>query len=79
MPTPLGDTDLEPDGVDVDAKREETDAFVVRNGKVEMDDDSDWVSIAPLVFGSLRDEEASGWSEGSKGEAWLEGVMKTCG
>jgi hypothetical protein len=65
--------------VDVDAKREETDAFVVRNGKVEMDDDTDWVSTAPLVLGSLRDEEPRGCSEGSKDEALLEGVMKTSG
>jgi hypothetical protein len=66
-------------GVDVDAKREETDALFVRNGKVEMDDDNDWVSTTPLVFGSLRGEEPRGFSDDSKGEALLEGVMKTSG
>ncbi len=30
VPAPLGETDLEPMGVDVDTKREETDAFEFR-------------------------------------------------
>jgi hypothetical protein len=72
---PLGETDLDPDGVDVDAKREETEAFEVRYGSVDIEDAIDCGSDA-LSFGNLSEEELDGGSGDSKGEA-LGGVMKT--
>src|SRR6187402_3491429 len=77
VPSPLGETDLEPVGVDVDAKREETDALDARYGNVDIEDAIDCVSVEPLIFGSLNEEGPVGGSGGSKGEALLEGVMKT--
>lgn len=38
VPAPLGETDLEPVGVEVEAKREETDALEALYGNVETDD-----------------------------------------
>lgn len=72
---PLGETDLDPDGVDVEAKREETEAFEVRYGSVDIEDAIDCGS-EPLIFGNLNEEAPSGGSGDSKGEA-LGGGMKT--
>jgi len=41
VPPPFGETDLETDGVEVDAKRDETEAFDVRYGKVDIEEASD--------------------------------------
>jgi hypothetical protein len=41
LEVPLGEEDLEPVGVDVDAKREETDALVFRYGRVDVEDAMD--------------------------------------
>ena len=38
VPAPLGETDREPEGVEVDAKREETEAFDTRYGREETDE-----------------------------------------
>lgn len=78
MPFPLGETDLEPVGVEVDAKRDETEAFEFRYGSVDIEEDIDCESKDPRSFGSLNEEEPGG-SAGSKGEALLEGVMKIKG
>lgn len=75
MPVPLGETDLEPEGVEVEANRDETEAFEFRYGSVDIEEDIDCMSIEPRSFGSLKEEEPGG-SAGSKAEAWLEGVMK---
>jgi hypothetical protein len=61
--------------VDVDAKREETEAFEVRYGSVDIEDAIDCGSDA-LILGNLSEEELDGGSGDSKGEA-LGGVMKT--
>jgi hypothetical protein len=60
--------------VDVEAKREDTDALEARYGKVDIEFAIDWPS-APLTLGSLKEGglEESGVS---KGEALLV-VMKT--
>jgi hypothetical protein len=76
VPAPLGETDLEPEGVEVEAKSEETDAFEFRYGRVDTEDAIDCVS-APLIFGSLKGEGGMVDSGGSKGGALLRGVMKT--
>jgi hypothetical protein len=75
VPALLGETDLEPEGVEVDANRDETDAFLCRYWSVDTEDDSGCVSMEPRSFGSLNEEEPGG-SVGSKGEALLEDVMK---
>ena len=71
---PLGETDREPEGVEVDAKRDETEAFEARYGSEDMDEAIDWLS---LVFGSLNAGGAlvSG-AGGSNSEALVGGVMK---
>lgn len=63
VPTPFGETDLDPEGVDVEAKREDTDEFDVLYAKFDTEDAIDFES-PPLVFGSLKDGvlEASGRS-----------------
>lgn len=73
VPLPFGETDRDPTGVEVEAKREETEAFEVRYGKVDMEDAIDCPS-APLVLGNLRDGVLEG-SGVSKGEAFGD-VMK---
>ena len=78
MEVPLGETDLEPVGVDVDAKREETEALEARYGNVDIEDAIDRESIDPLTFDNLKDEGAGG-SGGSKVETLLGGVMKRAG
>ena len=55
MPAPLGEADLEPVGVEVEANREETDAFEPLYGRLEIDEAIDWGSW-PLIFGSLSGE-----------------------
>lgn len=77
VPAPLGETDLEPDGVEVDAKSDETDALEALYGKVDIDEAIDCVSREPRIFDILSEEGANGWSGASKGAAWLGGVMKT--
>lgn len=57
---PLGDTDLDPDGVDVDAKRDETDALELRYGNVDVEDDMDWGS-GPRSLGNLNGEAMLGF------------------
>jgi hypothetical protein len=61
--------------VEVEAKREETEAFEVRYGSVDIEDAIDCGSN-PLIFGNLNGEEPNGGSGDSKGAA-LGGVMKT--
>jgi hypothetical protein len=75
VPVPLGETDLEPVGVEVDAKRDETEALEFRYGSVDMEEDIDCVSREPRSLGSLNEEEPGG-SVGSKAEALLGDVMK---
>jgi hypothetical protein len=75
VPALLGETDLEPEGVEVDANRDEEDAFACRYGSADTEDDIDCVSMEPRSFGSLNEEEPGG-SAGSKGDALLEDVMK---
>jgi hypothetical protein len=76
LEVPLGEADLEPVGVDVDAKREETDALAFRDGKVDIEDVNDWASVLILALGSLT-VGAPGDSGGSKGgESFCGGVMK---
>jgi hypothetical protein len=71
---PLGETDREPEGVDVDAKRDETEAFEARYGREDIEEAIDWLS---LVLGSLNAGGALvGGAGGSNGEALLGGVMK---
>ena len=55
MPAPLGEADLEPVGVEVEANKEETDTFDPLYGKLEIDEAIDWGSW-PLIFGSLNGE-----------------------
>ncbi len=57
MPSPLGETDLEPDGVDVEANREDTEAFEALYGNVDIEEAIDCASGPPLIFGSLNEEE----------------------
>lgn len=64
---PLGETDLDPVGVVVDAKRDETEALVPRNGRLDTEDARDWES-SPLTLGSLRGD-AMVEAGGSIGEA----------
>ena len=78
MPVPLGETDLEPVGVEVDANRDETEAFEFRYGSVDIEEAIDWVSGEPRSLGNLNEEEPGG-SAGSKAEALLGGVMKIDG
>lgn len=59
--------------MDVDAKREETDALDARYGSVDVEDIIDWVSAEPRTLGILKEEVAAG----SKGETLSEGVMKS--
>lgn len=66
VPNPFGEADLEPVGVDVEAKREETEALEARYGRVDTEDAKDCESTDPLTFGSLNGEGPVG---GSKGEA----------
>jgi len=75
VPSPLGDTDREPVGVDVDANKDETEEFEARYGRVDTEDVR--VSVDALIFGNLREAVPEGGSGGSKGEALLRGVMKT--
>jgi len=52
VPCPLGDTDLEPLGVEVEAKSDDTEALTPRYGRLATDDAIDGASF-PRVFGSL--------------------------
>jgi hypothetical protein len=61
--------------VEVDANRDETEAFPCRYGSVDIEEDMDCVSREPLNFGTLNEDEPGG-SAGSKVEALLEGGMK---
>jgi hypothetical protein len=75
VPVPLGETDLEPVGVEVDANRDEIEALEFRYGSVDTEDAIDCVSREPRSFGSLNEEEPGGLA-GSKADALLRGVMK---
>lgn len=55
MPTPLGDADLEPVGVEVDAKREETEALEPLYGRLAIEEAMDGESC-PRIFGNLNGE-----------------------
>lgn len=77
VPAPLGETDLEPEGVEVEAKRDETDALEALYGNVDTEEVIDWVSREPRIFDILSEEGAKEWSGCSKGAAWLGDVMKT--
>jgi len=57
VPVPLGETDLEPVGVEVDAKRDETEALEFRYGSVDIEEDIDCEYKDPRSFGSLNKEE----------------------
>jgi hypothetical protein len=60
--------------MDVDAKRDDTEAFEVRYGREDIDEAIDRLS---LVLGSLKEGGALvGGAGGSKGKALLGGVMK---
>lgn len=59
----------------MEANRDETEAFEARYGRVDIEDAK--VSVDARIFGSLREAAPEGGSGGSKGEAWLRGVMKT--
>jgi hypothetical protein len=54
VPVPFGETDLEPVGVEVEAKREDTDAFEARYGKLDVEEAIERGS-PPLILGSLKD------------------------
>jgi len=66
---PLGETDLDPVGVDVEANREDTEAFELRYRSVDIEEVIDCESIEPLIFGNLNGEGPGAGSGGSKGEA----------
>lgn len=69
---PLGETDLDIDGVDVEANREDTEAFDALYGNVEIEDA---IEMSPvLVLGSLKEGVLEG-SGDSMGETLLV-VMK---
>lgn len=71
---PLGEADREPDGVDVDANRDDTEAFEARYGKEDIEEVIDWLSRG---FGNFNDGGGLvGGTGGSEGEALLRGVMK---
>ena len=53
MLTPLGEADLEPVGVEVEAKREETDAFEPLYGRLAIDEAMDGESC-PRILGNLN-------------------------
>lgn len=74
FPSPLGEADREPVGVEVEAKREETEALEGRYGRVDTGDAKG--SVEALIFGSLMEGGPVGGPGGSKGEALLEDVMK---
>jgi hypothetical protein len=76
VPAPLGETDREPDGVEVEAKREDTEAFEALYGSEDIEEATDWLS---RVLGSLREGGALfGVTEGSE-EASSGGGMKNDG
>lgn len=77
MPAPLGETDREPEGVDVDAKRDDTEAFEALYGREDIEEAIDWLS---LVLSNLNEGGALvGGAGGSNGEALLGAVMKDGG
>lgn len=55
VPAPLGDADLEPVGVEVEANREETDALEPLYGRLAIDEAIDCGSC-PRIFGNLIGE-----------------------
>ena len=60
--------------MDVDAKRDETEAFEARYGREDIEEAIDWLSLG---LGSLNAGGALvGGAGGSNGEALLGGVMK---
>lgn len=59
---PLGEPDLEPDGVDVEAKREETEAFETRYGREDIEEAMECESTEALILGSLNGRAPLGWS-----------------
>ena len=62
---PLGDTDLDPISVDVEAKSEDTEGLEARNGKEDTEDAIDSLPPDARFLGNLREEaplEAEGRS-----------------
>jgi hypothetical protein len=66
---PLGEADLEPMGEEVDAKREETEAFEVRYGKEDIEEAINWASVEVLTLGNLNEEAPLNGAGGSAGKA----------
>jgi ribosomal protein S18 acetylase RimI-like enzyme len=74
---PFGEIDLDPGGVDVDANKDETDAFDLY-GKLYMDEAGDWYSSGVLGFDILRGDVPSARAgDGWEGAALFIGVMKS--
>jgi hypothetical protein len=73
----VGETGLEPEGVDVEAKRDETEALEALYGKEDTEDTIDCASVDIRAFGLLSDIGLVTDSGGLKGVALLEGVIKS--
>jgi hypothetical protein len=72
---PLGEADLETEGVDVEANRDDTEALEDRYGSEDIEEATVWLSI---VLGNLNEGVAlvAGGAGGSNDETFLGDVMR---